>query len=563
MVIPPEDLTDFLGRIYPFHKKDATLFQSIIPNVKVRQIKGGENVFRAGEVAQTFLLIYQGEIRISQPVDDNSTNPIVLKKGDWFGYEALETGTTYFGNAWAGEGGVVLICFPKQLIESLILEYAWFQQAISLMIASYHLAGRVRLKWLSEGEILYFIARQHPWYLISSLAAPLITGLVMTLVLTGINLLISIDQTLVLFLFSVLLLCICAWLGWNVVDWANDYVIITDRKVVYQRKVVMLYDSRQEVPLNMILAVNVETDQWGRMLGYGNVIVRTYTGMIELPRLKHPQEVAAMVEAQGYRASKQRSEIEKQNIQSILRKRYKMDDGNQEEAKEEVSHYIQPGSIQVLLNNLFRMRFERGDTIVYRTHWSILLARLLLPSLLLLALVTVWLTRAAGIIQLWRIGSFTVIGAMMGAVLAGWWLYQYVDWRNDIYVISGDRIIDINKKPLGKEETKSALIKNIQSIEFNQKWLTALLFNYGTVSIRVGDILFTFDDVYDPSEVQRELANRIAEREYLDYQAELEGQYERMADFMEAYQGLMDERVKQPAGETTEQKSGQDATKLQ
>jgi hypothetical protein len=28
-----------------------------------------------------------------------------------------------------------------------------------------------------------------------------------------------------------------------------------------------------------------------------------------------------------------------------------------------------------------------------------------------------------------------------------WWLYRYVDWRNDIYIVTLDSILDIERKP--------------------------------------------------------------------------------------------------------------------
>ena len=42
-----------------------------------------------------------------------------------------------------------------------------------------------------------------------------------------------------------------------------------------------------------------------------------------------------------------------------------------------------------------------------------------------------------------------------------WWVYQYLDWRNDIFQVTPDQILDIDKKPFGSEERRAAPLENI------------------------------------------------------------------------------------------------------
>ena len=65
--------------------------------------------------------------------------------------------------------------------------------------------------------------------------------------------------------------------------------------------------------------------------------------------------------------------------------------------------------------------------------------------------------------------------------------------------------------------------------------MPALILNYGTVILRVGEARLTFDDVYDPSEVQRELFKRMADREYRERVAQSKSERERFAAWLEAY----------------------------
>jgi hypothetical protein len=81
-------------------------------------------------------------------------------------------------------------------------------------------------------------------------------------------------------------------------------------------------------------------------------------------------------------------------------------------------------------------------------------------------------------------------------------------------MVTDEQILDVYRKPLAREERRVAPLRSIQSIEFERLGIIGLLLNFGTVYIRVGDTQLTFDQVFNPSEVQRELFNRIATREY-------------------------------------------------
>ena len=56
-----------------------------------------------------------------------------------------------------------------------------------------------------------------------------------------------------------------------------------------------------------------------------------------------------------------------------------------------------------------------------------------------------------------------------------------MDWHNDIYLITPDQVVDVNKKPLGHEERQAAPLKNILGIEYKRLGIIGLLLNFGTV----------------------------------------------------------------------------------
>src|SRR5690606_2679620 len=80
------------------------------------------------------------------------------------------------------------------------------------------------------------------------------------------------------------------WALWNIIDWSNDFYIITNQRVVWVEKLIGLYDSRREAPLDTILAVNVNSSFIGRTFGYGDVMVRTFIGGILMRNMNNPND---------------------------------------------------------------------------------------------------------------------------------------------------------------------------------------------------------------------------------------------------------------------------------
>ena len=92
------------------------------------------------------------------------------------------------------------------------------------------------------------------------------------------------------------MLAVILWAVWVIIDWGNDYYIVTNQRVVWLEKVVGIYDSRQESPLSTVLSVGVEANPFGRILDYGDVIVRTFVGKILFNNVDHPKQAARMIE---------------------------------------------------------------------------------------------------------------------------------------------------------------------------------------------------------------------------------------------------------------------------
>jgi uncharacterized membrane protein YdbT with pleckstrin-like domain len=163
------------------------------------------------------------------------------------------------------------------------------------------------------------------------------------------------------------------------------------------------------------------------------------------------------------------------------------------------------------------------------------------PLLILVSLIALMLYLRANAIGLAYNDAFTIVYAIALLLMTFWWFYQYLDWRNDQYMITPEQIIDLYRKPLGLEDKRAAPLENIQSIRYKRRGLLGLLLNFGTVFIKVGNEDFTFDNVHDPLGIQQTLFGYLERANLIEKRENLAQQQRQIADWMDAYQRFSDE----------------------
>lgn len=106
-----------------------------------------------------------------------------------------------------------------------------------------------------------------------------------------------------------------------------------------------------------------------------------------------------------------------------------------------------------------------------------------------------------------------VVVALLGFILSFWLVWQYEDWRNDLYMLTTDRLIEYKRTPFGLLGTsqRTASLANVQNVTAVTKGFVDNLLNVGDVAIRTGGIdnELNFARVWNPRGVQRELVTRL------------------------------------------------------
>lgn len=537
----------FLKKIHLFSGLSEDDLNDVAQALEDLPFKTGEVIIEQDTRGSTFYIIYSGQVKVSRRRGKQEQILANLVPMDFFGEEELfSRKKARTASITATSDGRLLVLHHSKLNE-LLKRAPKIKPNFDEVITTHRLWRQLHFKWVRPDEVVYFLTRKHSIVLWRSLVLPILAltvpGLVSAFALLS-------HTPWLLWLALVFILGIAGWATWEVIDWGNDYYIVTSQRVVWMEKVVGLFDSRQEAPLSSILSVGVETDAAGRILDYGHVIVRTFVGRIPFEYVSHPYNAQRLVEEYWGRAKERGLSAEKEAMKNALRKRLNLpipETPSPPAEPQTFSKLRRPGVFKLFFGNLFRLRLEDGDTVTYRKHGFVLWQQIWLPTMILIVLFSWWLGR---IIYLGTQSSLPLFSLKDGKLIVDslvlaipvlsipfhlWWLYQYVDWTNDIFKVTPDQIIDIDKKPFGTEERRSAALENILSTEYQRIGILGNIFNYGTVYIVVGGTKLEFQDVFDPANVQSDIDRRRMARVAAKNAGAAAAERERIAEWLVTY----------------------------
>ena len=540
-------IVTILKGIHLFRGLDDPQLEAIAAMMEEMEYKAGSRIYQEGTGADFFYIIADGNVRLTR-LDRGTGQPVslgCLDYEDYFGEEVLETGWPRQVSVDA-ETDVTLLLVSVPVFIAMIEQVPALGQRLQLILDSYKLMLKTynKFAWRDKDEAFLFIARRHVLFLAGMLLPPLISALIAIPLFSYLYLITPMLSTLVLLAMVVIVLLV--WLVWNYVDWTNDYYIVTSQRILYQERVILIYDSRQESPLQAIQSTTINTSLWGRWFGYGNVAIRTFYGVLLFRSVTNPEQVMALIQEQQLRAQFRQRRTDIRSIGDFLNNRIRFGPPPPILPGAKKAQ-IKPDPMREFIATMFHLRFEQGRTIIYRTHWFRLLQKIGLPSLILLGIFSLFTTSVSSQFAMLSVQATCGLTFLAGIVALGWWLYQYMDWHNDLYLITNEQVIDVNKKPLGREERQAAPIKNILSIEYKRIGIIGLVLNFGTVYVRVGDKQLTFDDVYKPSEVQRELFHRLAEVNNEEKRKQAEEEKQRLGDWFASYNDFLKQNPPGPS----------------
>ena len=371
---------------------------------------------------------------------------------------------------------------------------------------------------LHEGEEVILFERRHPAVLVGWLIPP---TLLLVALGTAAWLLTrwpdwSPGATFLIWLIG--LLPALGWITWRIFDWENDHYVLTNQRVLHIEKIYFVYESCVQTHLDRVQDVRVQMPSFmANLFYYGNVEVETAgaTGRILFSAIAKPRKVQRLIfEWAGLSPQRPSAELV----------------GDQPERwAADAPRWRRPH--QMLVRMFFATLPTNGNTIIWRKHWWILCKRMTGPLLIaaaFLVITVLWLRLA-----LPRQGQIVWLLGFVAALL--WSVWQAIDWRNDLYIMTPDRLIDIEKRPFVFEDRLEAGLSMIQDVRYTQPSFISMLLDFGDVYLETAGEQgsLTFDSVPHPKRVQSIISDRVRAFRETVKQTERERQQQQVRGLVE------------------------------
>jgi hypothetical protein len=530
--------------------EEISAFESILEE---KSLPAGKDLYRQGEPAKYFYILLNGSIQLNMWRGRTPEQTSLLAQGDCLGEEALLGLDRRQATARLETDAVVLRAASAALLEQL-RNLPNIAILLRIVAQSRNLVRTAGFRWLAPEETVYLATRKTDFLLVPGLAIPVILGLAS---LISIPIIYSKGWPDGSYFFSAIGLVAAVLYGiWSALDWGNDYYLVTNRRAVAIRRIPLIYDDRQEVPLGMIQSVSVSSTIGQRAFSFGDVAIRTFTRPILFQSIPNPNAVGQLVERIWKHRQFGKPGPDREEIGRLLTQRLGVGETGDTETEEVMTDEEEavtdtaPGQPALPLGSL-QTRIDGGDVVTYRKHAFFVFRNMFLPSLLILGGIYLSIVTDTGVFPWDRsVGILLAIGVSIGGLL--WAVYEYLDWANDLYQITSEQIIALHRTPLGEENRRSAALENILSLEYDRPSFLARIFNFGTVKATVGQVGFTFDEVSDPVRVQEDIFRSMENRRArLAAMARLERR-EEIADWIEEYHHLTLNKGEESEGQEQE-----------
>jgi len=500
------------------------------------ELPAGEIIFEEGEEVDGLFLVETGKL---VGLDRNSQLTHTYQRGDILGLSTNNFGNQREETIQAQTNSRVWF-FSGANMHQLSSERPAFAETLTVLANSHVMIRRLPMPWLEADEKVSLIARKHPVFLFFALMPPLLVFAATLIVLNFVQA----QNAMFALVGMVIAFFICAiWVLWNINNWANDYYLITSKRMVWVEKVSGFYESRQEAPLATLISVGVKTTQLGALIGYSDVMVRTFIGDIRFERVDHAKTIGKLIESFWAKSKHVDLELDAKEIRKALREKFgkSAEEVTSKELEEEYGidsnmPHAEIGFFEWLFRDFLKVRYEIGGAITYRKHWFIFLKKVfisfvgtILAAVFIVAVVTRNITGL-------NYGMALTLGFFLLVVFVAVVIYQYADWQNDIYQLTPNQVIDMDRKPFGRESRRAAPLENILSIEYERRGIIPMLFNFGTVYITVGNTQLTFNNVYQPSIVQQDIFSRIGKHSQEKEDRQTRQERDRIAQWFKVFQ---------------------------
>ena len=570
-----------------------------------RFVPAGQNITSQGLPGYTLVMLRQGLALVTALDDRGRPRPRhQFQMGNWYGETSLLQGKEHDASVRAialpqGAGlpplnGTDVITLDRRDMQVAFRDRPDLWTSDTPLVKSFEQIKHEKqpFSWMQEGEVLRFRARPHwLWLVIPELGVLSVFLLLLLITLLVPNTLADGLQLFTIVVTGLILVPLAIIIAYNYYD---DYYAVTNRRVTRRDHQLIFYEARTESPIESVQDITWDAGFWGRVFDYGDVIIRSAAriGAVRFERVPSPDMVRERIlqekiEAVAARVGQQRERLRRDVITGLRltvpipeespalgegakqaapltswdRLRFKLGLGVRRPVVAPASGRPKPAWLvslmkkfperwgNVVLGKSREMIPLKENEFLWRKHWVVLLRQVGPPfgiSLLWLAIGLLIANLKTSIMGLSGAAlSLPWMLILFGLLFWVWW--EYEDYRNDIYIVTDDQIIDIEAKPLWLSmRRREGGLDRVQNVDMAQIGLWQNLLNYGNVDIKTAatDEGYTFLKVSNPRLVQSivfqkldAFRSRQAERLIRDRQRE-------MIEGLNVYNELKDEGFK-------------------
>ncbi len=567
-----------------------------------------QNITTQGGLGHSFVIIREGLALVTNFDEQGRARPTsYIRPGGSYGETSLLAGqprdATVRGaiapaaGAETGLQGADVITLDRRDLQTAFAERGdLWDNKVGLYRRFSQIRGvKRRYSWQGEDELIIWDGRGHPFWLIGPAALPILLAVILLVVIQAVP---PPFRSGLLVVWVLLLGFLALAETWFIVNYFDDHYVVTNRRVTrYDRHLLSFSETLMEAPIEVVQDVTVKAGFWGRFFDWGDLTVRTAAkvGAIVFANVPEPEVVKRNIlegKAQAAAVARgQQKEILRRLLISQLRvvlpipeRKRALGDEAPVPGTGLFSRWWQSRSVGVrrphslpasqtawprrLLRWLTRPLPERlrkallvsapppsqplsGEIIwrkhpialIKRTWWSffgILALLILLPSLGSVASAL----RAA---QTSLILAWLVLLTFFAIVLA----WRVADYLNDVYVLTDDKLIDIEMKPFGLDyKRREGNLERVQSVDFKRLGLLSVIFDYGNVVIRTAaaDEGYDFVMIGNPRLVQQAVFQKLDALRQRQEAKRAEDRQREMIESLQVYDDIRDMGERGSAG---------------
>lgn len=312
------------------------------------------------------------------------------------------------------------------------------------------------------------------------------------------------------------------WLAFELLDWSNDYFVITSKHLIHREFSLRTFRTTvTKIPIDQIQSVAVVQPTFiANLFNFGTARVTTAAqkSAIYFDNIDDPRQVEEVLNRLRQRVQALDAALAQTMMRRSVEGHFRVPPGYETVAEdgeeEDVAETAVPQSTTLAdiwraFKRRYQGRVEEGVTVTYRKHFFVLFKVTVWPVLSLLGLFIInWVLLNY---SQFTLRNLLLIDVVLFLGLFAWLTWQVEDWRNDTFQVTDRYVIDIDRRPFGfGESRKQAELSNVQNINSDRPNFWATLFNFGNVIIDTAgaqaDIVF--ETVSNPNRVQSDIFKR-------------------------------------------------------